>query len=291
MSAYLYEIEHLPYYLWRSAEKQNMKIPVAERGLTMYVHRVQNIWHILYWMYTHQEYCQTGFYMAQYCVHVLMRKLADVGEAEYEVILKYMKNLKGMHGNGTCHTSSAFSDMIVSSIKENMPANLLKILKMLSNMKDAEKHLAEGLSESNSNDHEDNVDGVKMFWEIVKRIKNTALNIPEVLVEKCHVKFAKYLSENFEKMQNSKSEVYKKCKEIYYDSNWFEMGFEDMFSRFTLYLKENNEKMPPVDMVKKWLQQTYHAKKTWFTQLKFMLNSIEPYIMERYSSETLGHSE
>lgn len=294
MSIYLSEIERLPNYLWGSKEKTIPK--VTEKGFTLYVHRVQNIWHILYWMYTHEEYCKTGFYMAEYCMHVLMRKLSDLGEAEYHFLLKQLlpvaKHPTYVNSSTTnCHhTSGLFSDLIVSGFKESMLSPfVLNMLRRLSNMKESEKHLSEVLmTEGQVRDNSINtMNGFDIFWEIIRRIQNTVFNIPSILLDKCHTKFANYLVDNFDKMQNSRSEVYNKCKEIYYDSNWFEMDYNDVFSLFTLYIKQHESQLPPAEVVKSWIKTKYDARKTWFAQLKFLLNSLEPVIVEKYLSEIL----
>jgi len=211
MSVSWSDIEQFPIYLWKHSPSP--KKPLVESGLTLYLHRVQNIWHILYWMYTHEEYCKTGFYMAEYCVHVLMSKMVDLGEAEYHVLLK---QLSGFHGkpphtghmvapNNCHHTSGMFTDMIVSSFKESMSPMLLNLLKKLSNMKETEQHLGQVLSSESKEVPVSNTNkewsGFEIFWEIVQRIKKTAFNIPSTLLDKCHARFATYLIENFDKMQ------------------------------------------------------------------------------------------
>jgi len=71
------------------------------------------------------------------------------------------------------------------------------------------------------------------------------------------------------------------------------MGFPSIYSRFTLYFKDQEDRKegttpPPVELVISWLKEEYNQRRTWFSQMKLMLNSIEPGIVEKYFSEILG---
>ena len=81
---------------------------------SLYVHRVQNIWNILHWLYTHRVYYEVGVMLSEFCFKLLFSNLSDT--SEYKRIIQGVSNFKNHKS-----VKNFFHDLLENNDENTLP--------------------------------------------------------------------------------------------------------------------------------------------------------------------------
>jgi len=320
MSQIVDHYEIIPFVKYFYKSKKSNPVTMYDE-FSLYVHRVQNVWNILHWLYTHRVYYEIGVMLSEFCFKLLFSNVSD--DSEYKHIIRGIGNFKDhnsvknffhklLENNDENHlpksfvsnqSQSALQTTIISNptnrkfivnhtssfFNSNTPQNhthldIHHILRLFALYKKAEEKMNEVLSNDQEETESENqkTNPMQIFVSIFKKIKRMANALPEMYLQKSHDKFSEYMFNLNGSFENVKG-IQTKCKEIYHNSEWFQVSLLEFEAEYNLFVEGNNGAKPSKQQLKKWLERLYNKNLSWLRRIEIMILDYGPEILEDLS--------
>jgi len=257
--------------------------------------RAEQLWHFIYWCYTHQSYFRLGImfweYIGEYCLKLVLSRMhpmqanlkkelfkslgINVDEVRNGTIYEVFQALRLHHAaNGTGKGTSAFYDNVDLLVHQ---------------LYDAEQGVQHILAKEFKKPIHSIEDTLKHVLERILHLKTFFCDNAKSLESAHHTLAAYFLS--LQGNWTDKEKIIDYSKSTYGGSHWFEVGlsaietkFEERKTLFSNHCSGISSPMPSQVEVAQWLQAEYEHWFQWSLSFGDILDKVKPEILHQIKS-------
>lgn len=268
-----------------------------------YERKIEHIYHIIYWLYSHRQYCGVGYVLTEYLMGNLLSRLP---EKERNGMIGFLES--NTHMNLHLPTQEAVTEIVEKLLPEPFHSNIIgsimqnNILPSLNFQKPkVPKTGANVMALSEATEKVPNAkclsgkivesvigkntDVANLIRGLINRMEKTAWYPMQQKkhIEKSHSEFAHYvITLELKEWEEKRDEIIKHAEKLYEGSHWLDMGMNRM-DPFVKVLLENKHSMNvevQFQFARVIIQKSYDEAYSTSLSLFWDLKSMEPVLSD-----------